>query len=219
MSPGPGPLEGRGDRRRPVADEQQVAVPPPAGVLGAAGDLVEDRVRVLAAGVLVGRRRPAGRRRRRSGPSSGASRCRAPPPTRTPRSARRRGPPRAARAARGPSRALAGRVGVVDDDAERLAASRRSIRPGTPVDGREARHGPPPDRGRGPRRARHGGERVVDVEPAGQAEGRGRPRRCGATKRDPEPAARPPRRGWPGRRPPDPCRRSAPARPPPGPRR
>ena len=51
---GPGALEGRLDGRAAVGDDQQVVVAPPAGRLGAARDLVEDRLAVLAARVLVG---------------------------------------------------------------------------------------------------------------------------------------------------------------------
>ena len=98
--------------------------------------------------------RRAGSARRRSGPSSAASRCRAPRPSRTRRSAP---PPRAA--ATGASRSStpasdAGRVGVVDDRPPNgWPWSIRSIRPGTPSTASR----PGADRGRvearGPRRA------------------------------------------------------------------
>ena len=51
---GPGRLERGGDRGAPVGDELQVLAAPLAGGLGAARDLVEDRLAVLAARVLVG---------------------------------------------------------------------------------------------------------------------------------------------------------------------
>ena len=108
MSPGPGPLERRGDRRRPVRDEEQVPVALPAGVLGTAGDLVEDRHAGPRRADPRRSRRRAGRAGPRSGPSSGACRRRARRPSRRRRSARRRGPPRAGRAGRGPSRGTPG---------------------------------------------------------------------------------------------------------------
>src|SRR6476646_6299605 len=49
----PGGVEGRGDRRTAVRDGQEVLPAPTAGRLGAPGDLVEDRLAVLAARILV----------------------------------------------------------------------------------------------------------------------------------------------------------------------
>ena len=54
------PLERRGDRCGPVGDQQEVVAATLAGRLRAAGDLIEDRLAVLAAGVLVGRDHEAG---------------------------------------------------------------------------------------------------------------------------------------------------------------
>ena len=51
---GAGGLEGCRDRLAAVRDEQQVMPAPPAGRLRATGDLVEDRLAILAARVLVG---------------------------------------------------------------------------------------------------------------------------------------------------------------------
>ena len=52
--PGPGPLERRRDRGRPVGDQRQVPVAAPAGRLGPGRDLVQDRLAILVARVLVG---------------------------------------------------------------------------------------------------------------------------------------------------------------------
>ena len=54
MSPGRARSKRRLDGRPAVGDEQQVVAAALAGGLGAARDLVEDRVAVLAARVLVG---------------------------------------------------------------------------------------------------------------------------------------------------------------------
>ena len=91
---GPGPLEGRRDRRRPVrrsgTGRGRGACRPSSAPRAI---VVEDRVAVLAARVLVGDDDEPGQLGRRSGPSSAACRCRAPPPSRRRRS---RSPPRAA---------------------------------------------------------------------------------------------------------------------------
>ena len=96
------------DGRAAVGDEQQVVAAPLAGGLGAARDLVEDRLPVLAARILVRHDDEPGSARRRCGPSAAAWPCRARRRTRTPRSARRRGPRRRARGGRAPPGATPG---------------------------------------------------------------------------------------------------------------
>src|SRR3954454_13957026 len=51
---GPSALERGGDRRRAVGDQEQVSAATLAAVLAAAGDVLENRLAVLAARVLVG---------------------------------------------------------------------------------------------------------------------------------------------------------------------
>ncbi len=77
------PLERCGDRGGTVGDEEEVVAATLAGRLCAAGDLVENCLAVLAAGVLVGRDYEAGSLGGDRGPSSAASRRPAPLPTRT----------------------------------------------------------------------------------------------------------------------------------------
>ena len=135
----PRPLERGLDRRPPVRDREHVHATVAARALRAAHDLLDDRVAVLAAGILVGRHdEPA--------PLAGdpahlgrASPCRARRPSRTRRRARRPAPRQPARAGRARRRATPG-----------SARSRRSPRTAGP--GRSAPSGPGrPRRPRAPR--------------------------------------------------------------------
>ena len=187
---GPRPLERGLDRRPAVRDREDVHAPVAARALRAAHDLVDDRVAVLAARILVGRHdEPA-------------------PLARDPAHlAALRGVALAARAEHGDQRATPGRgdrreqvedagerrrrVGVVDDHRERLAL----VDPLHPA--RDALHGlePGPDGGRVQAEAVAQGddrERVVDVEPAGEPElDRGLAGRRARSRR--EAGGRPPR--------------------------
>ena len=163
-----GALDGRLDGGPAVGDDQQVVVAPLAGGLRATRDLVEDRVAVLAARVLVGddddpgslAGDPAHQRALGRVPLAG----RAEDGDQSPTGRRRQ---RRQEVEDGLERRRA--VGEVDDDAERLAELDPLHPPGHDADRGEAGA----DRGRveADRLAeRHDRERVVDVEPADEAE-------------------------------------------------
>ena len=204
---GPGALEGRLDRRAPVGDEQQVVVAPPAGRLRAARDRVEDRLAVLAARILVGDDDEPAALAGDPAHQRALGRVALPGRAEDRDHARRR-----AAAASGAEQVEDGlergrAVGEVDDDPERLAEL-DALHPTRARPATDAR--PVADGGRvEPERLAEGDdrERVVDVEPAGEAQVDASPRPIGRVVGDPQAARRPPRRGSRGRRPRGPCRR------------
>ena len=210
----------RTPRRSPpaVGDEQQVVAAAAAGRLRAAGDLVEDRLAVLAAGILVGHDHEAGALAgdpAHHRPLRGVPLARRAEDRDQPAAAGRRD--RREQVEDGLERRRA--VGVVDDDPERLAGI-DPLHPARARPSTESRPGADGRRIEAERLAQGDDrERVVDVEAAGEAE----------LERSPRPAApststRRRRRvlldcGSPGRRPRRPCRTSRSARRPPGRRR
>ena len=168
MSPGLRPLDGRPDGRPAVGDDEEVAVTTEPRPLRPAGDLVEDRLAVLAPRVLVGDDdEPAalGGQAAHDRPLRGVALARRPEHRDEPAAAsggdRREEVEDATERGRG--------VGVVDDDAERLAG----VDPLHPAGDAGHRLEAPADRGRieVPRLAEGDDrERVVDVEPAGEPE-------------------------------------------------
>ena len=149
----PRPLERGRDGLAPVRDREHVHAASGAAGLGAAHDRVDDRVAVLAPGILVrGDHEPAalGRDPAHRAP---AWPCPARRPSRTRRSGRRRPRPRPARAGRARRRATP--ASARSRRSRRTAGPRRSAPSGrarprpTP-----ARRGPRPDPGRAPRRGR-----------------------------------------------------------------
>ena len=177
---------------------------PPAGFLRPLGDRLEDRLAVLAAGILVGdddepaalagdpaHHRPLGRVPLPADPNTAIS-----------------PPPRAAATGASTSRTASSEAGLWAKSTitpNGWPASIDSIRPGTPLDRLEAG----PDRRRVEAEAlaqRDDRQRVVGVEAAGQPEIERRPRRS-ARRRPRAAAARPPRPGSAGRRRRRRCRR------------
>ena len=144
----PGPGEGGRDGRAPVGDGQDVLAPAAARGLGAADDLPDDRVAVLAPRVLVGRRSRCGSARPAIRPMAArlaVSRSPAEPKTAISEPPLRRGDGRQ-QVQHHPERRR--RVRVVDDDAERLArvdplhAARHAGRPLPAPRGRRPDRGP-----------------------------------------------------------------------------